>query len=129
MRTKKLLIVSGLLLLLLTACGGQPRDPGAVIEDYMTALVARDDAQAITLSCAAWEENASADGASFEGVEANLESISCGAVDENGDEATVSCEGQIVFSYAGGEDEVYDLSLRNYSVVLEGGEWRMCGYK
>lgn len=114
--------------LVITACSaGTP--PDTVIENYLTALVNGDNPQAVSLSCAAWEENANAEGASFEGVEVRLDEMDCTTIELGDSNASVTCEGYIVFSYAGGEDEVIPLSRRDYSLALEGGEWRMCGYE
>lgn len=124
--SQKLLLV--LFVILLAACS--PSDsPSDVVEDYIAALVAKDDILAVNLSCVGWEENAKAEGASFEGVEVALENPACSVLEEDGQEATVSCTGNIVFSYAGGEQEVIGLDRRDYQVLFEGGEWRMCGYK
>jgi hypothetical protein len=116
-------------MLLLAACSQGVGSPGDVVEDYLAALVAKDNIAAVNLSCAAWEANAEVEGAAFEGVEVVLEEVACTVAEENGDSATVTCTGRIVFSYAGGENEEIDLSSRDYSLVLVGGEWRMCGYK
>lgn len=122
-----LISVTGLVLGL-AACS-QAVDPGVVVEQYFAALVATDDVQAVTLSCVEWEQNAKAEGASFEGVEVALEDPNCSLIEEDGDTGTVACTGKIVFSYAGGENEEIGLDVRNYIVALEGGEWKMCGYK
>lgn len=125
----QLMVLASVGMLLLAACGQGAGSPADVVEDYLAALVAKDDVTAVNLSCAAWEANAEVEGAAFEGVEVVLEEAVCTAAEESGDSATVTCTGRIVFSYAGGENEEIDLSSRDYSLVLEGGEWRMCGYK
>ena len=124
-----LVLLFVLLVFVISACGSASNTPDAVIEAYLTALVSGDNAAAVNLSCAAWEENANAEGASFEGVEVALEGMNCSVLSEDGANATVACEGEIVFSYAGGEDELIPLSRRNYSLSFEAGEWRMCGYE
>lgn len=129
MRRFAFFIFLSILALLLVSCGSGGSDPAAVIEAYNTALVEGDNAQSVTLSCASWEEMAGAEGASFEGVEVRLEGMTCSVVSESDDAAVVSCEGDFVFSYAGGEDESIPLNRRNYVLALEGGEWRMCGYE
>ena len=125
----RLIFVLSLGLLLLASCSQGAGDSATVVQDYLAALVAKDDLAAVNLSCAAWEANAEVEGAAFEGVEVVLEDVACAVAEESGDSATVSCSGLIVFSYAGGENEEIDLSSRDYSLVLEGGEWRMCGYQ
>jgi hypothetical protein len=115
--------------ILISACGGDARTAADVVEEYVAALVDKNDVQAVNLSCVEWEESAQAEGAAFEGVEVALEGVECNVVEEDGETATVSCSGKIVFSYAGGENEEIDLERRDYHVVFESGEWRMCGYK
>lgn len=124
-----LFAVMGILVLFAVSCGGGGSDPDAVIEAYLTSLIEGDNVKSISLSCAAWEETAGAEGASFEGVEAVLDGMVCTTISEDGSTAVVACEGDIVFSYAGGEDEIRPLNLRNYVLANEGGEWRMCGYE
>jgi hypothetical protein len=41
----------------------------------------------------------------------------------------VNCTGEIIFVYAGGEDQTLELKHRTFSAVKEAGEWKMCGYK
>jgi len=124
-----LFVILGMLVMIAAGCGDGGSDPSTVIESYLTSLIEGDNAKSVSLSCAAWEETAGAEGASFEGVEARLEGMACSTVSEDGSTAVVACEGDIVFSYAGGEDEVRPLNLRNYALAFEGGEWRMCGYE
>lgn len=115
-------------LLVLSACT-QASSPSSVVEQYLAALVAKDDIKAVNLSCADWEASARADGASFEGVEVTLEDAVCRVKSEDGQSAVVSCTGRFRFTYAGGEEEEIGLDRRDYIVVLEGGDWRMCGYQ
>lgn len=122
-------LLFSLLGMLLVGCGQSAIPPDAVVENYLAALVANDDVAAVNFSCAAWETNAQEEGASFEGVEVALQDVDCAVSEQDSASATVTCAGKIVFSYAGGEDEEIDLSARSFSVVLEGSEWRMCGYK
>lgn len=130
MRTFSVPLLIALIALLLGACSSQPTSsPETVVEQYLTALVAGDNLSAVNLSCAAWEASANAEGAAFEGVEVELGDVACSTAEQAADGATVNCQGQILFSYAGGETESIDLSLRSYLVSQEGGEWRMCGYK
>jgi hypothetical protein len=125
---KGLVLIIFLLTVGSVACS-QSDPPSRVVEDYLNALVEKDDVLAVNLSCLEWEKSAKAEGASFEGVEVILDSASCVVVEEDGQSATVTCTGKFVFSYAGGEVEEIGLDRRDYFVVFEGGEWRMCGYK
>ena len=125
---RRLLLVFGFISIFFVACSTSI-SPADVVENYLTALVAKDDILAVNLSCTAWESSAKADGAAFEGVEVTLENPSCSVISEDGQQAVVSCTGRFLFSYAGGEEEEIGLDRRDYLVVFEGGEWRMCGYQ
>lgn len=103
--------------------------PANAIENYLQALAAKDQTAAVSNSCAAWEEQALAEGASFINVEVNLEGLSCQTENQADTLAEVSCTGKFIFSYDAGEDQELDLSGRTFSVTKEGGDWRMCGYQ
>jgi hypothetical protein len=117
-------------ILILTACGGaaQSSSAPAAIESYLNALVARDSARLIGLSCAAWEKDARQELDSFAAVKAELKNPGCKISGQSGLQTFVSCTGQIVANY-NGEDQAIQLSERAFIAVQEGGEWRMCGYK
>lgn len=115
--------------LLLTACSATSDTPEKVVEAYLAALVAGDSAQAVGLSCVAWEEFAVSDSAAFDGVEVSLDGAVCSVAEQDSDRAVVSCTGQFVFSYAGGESQTLGLENRQYVVVLENDAWLMCGYQ
>jgi hypothetical protein len=112
---------------LVSACS-PARTPADTIADYLEALAGNDQTGAVSNSCAAWEENALSEGASFVNVEVTLEDLDCQVLSQSDTEATVSCAGRFLFSYDAGEEQELDLSGRNFSLVLESGEWRMCGY-
>lgn len=119
-----LLVAAGLL----TACGPS-KSPADAITAYLQALADNDETGAVSNSCAAWEEQALAEGNSFINVQVSLEDLSCQVASESDSEATVSCTGKYNFSYDAGEDQELDLSGRLFSAVKENGEWRMCGYQ
>jgi len=123
------LFLFGLMITLLAACGSNSGNPEAVIERYIAALVEGDMASAVALSCGAWEEFANAEGVSFEGVEAALDGMDCSVINMDDTSARVTCDGNVVFSYAGGEDQLLPLNRRNYLLAFEGGSWLMCGYE
>lgn len=112
---------------LLSACssGGGPE---TAVENYLQALVEGDQVGAVNASCVDWEAQARAESASFSGVEAKLEDVSCNVSGESGDFSLVACEGVIVATY-GAEDTRLPLEGRTYQLIEEGGEWRMCGYQ
>jgi hypothetical protein len=113
---------------LLTACG-PAASPADAITEYLQALADKDQTGAVSKSCAAWEEQALAEGNSFVNVQVSLEDLACQVVDETGSDASVTCTGRYLFSYDAGEDQELDLSGRVFSAIKESGEWRMCGYK
>ncbi len=117
-----------LILMVLSACSGGGGSPEGAIEGYLQSLIAGDPVQVINLSCAAWEEQATTEAASFESVEVSLEGLACEQAGSDGDAALVTCTGTIHAVYEG---EQRDLSLegRTYRALQEDGEWKMCGYQ
>ena len=115
-------------ILILAGCQSA-RTPEDAVVDYLEALAENDQAAAVSYACAAWEENARAEGASFVNVDVTLEDLECQQLSQDDTEATVTCTGAYRFSYDGGEDLFLDLTGRVFSVVMEAGEWRMCGLK
>jgi hypothetical protein len=122
-----LTVIAVMLMLMLVSCGGS--SPGDVIEAYLAAVVAKDEVTSVRLSCLAWEEQARAEGAAFDANEVTLKDVSCQTVQEQGNEAIVTCTGSIRFSYDGGVEETLDLEGRSFRVVFEDDEWKMCGYQ
>jgi hypothetical protein len=116
-----------LLMGILAGCqaGGSP---SRTVEDYLQAVVDGDWVQAVNLSCAAWEEGARTEANSFESVEAWLDGVACFPEETEGDIQGVTCQGVIMATY-GVEDRELTLEGRVYQIVLESGEWRMCGYQ
>ena len=122
-------ILAALMLLISVLAGCQAgASPSQAVEDYLQAVIAGDWVQAVNLSCAAWEEGARTDANSFDSIEAWLEGVSCSAEGTEGDTRGVTCQGVIMATY-GAEDRELTLQGRVYQVVLESGEWRMCGYQ
>ena len=122
-------ILAALMLLISILAGCQAgASPSQAVEDYLQAVIAGDWVQAVNLSCAAWEEGARTDANSFDSIEAWLEGVSCSAEGTEGDARGVTCQGVIMATY-GAEDRELTLQGRVYQVVLESGEWRMCGYQ
>lgn len=116
------------IILMMSSCSGS--DPVSLaIESYLEAIVAKEPITAINLSCSAWEGKASAEGSAFEGVEVELIDPTCQVIEKNENQATVTCESILRFSYDGGETQELDLSDRQYIASFENGEWKMCGYK
>lgn len=113
----------------LVACSGAPSgDPARTVEAYLQARVTGDAERMITLSCAAWEQNARLEATSIQGRSPQLEALACQTSSTDGPTAFVACTGKIVTNYDG-ERRDFDLAERQFRVVAEGGEWRMCGYR
>ncbi len=128
---KKTILYAILIFLLagvLSACA-TVGSPSEAIKAYLEALVSNDEVLAVNLSCVSWEQDALTDVSGLVGVEVALGDVTCQVEDQNDNEATVSCVGNLVFTYAGGEDQFIDLSGNLYRATLEDGEWKMCGYQ
>lgn len=112
--------------MMLSACGPAGA-PERVVEDYLQAVVSSDEVRSANLSCADWEAQARTDAASFANVEARIEGMRCQSQGEDERTAVIECQGIILANYEG-EDQEIRLSDRGYRVVVEGNEWRVCGY-
>ncbi|NIS79177.1 MAG: hypothetical protein GTO14_02910 [Anaerolineales bacterium] len=111
---------------LLSACG-PTGFPERVVEDYLLAVVSGDEVRSANFSCADWEAQARTDALSFTNVEAGIEGLSCQTQGENEGTVVIACQGTILANYEGEVQEI-QLSDRRYRVVVDGGEWRVCGY-
>lgn len=125
----RFLLIGSLLLsiALLEGCtSSTASSPAGAVAAYWQALVAKDEAQVSSLSCADYETEALTTLESFSAVKTELKDLSCKVDSQNGDSAAVSCTGSIVATY-GEENMVIDLSQRSYAAKKESGDWRMCG--
>ena len=113
---------------LLWACSGDSGGAAGAVESYNQALVEGNAERLASLSCAEWEADARNELASFAAVKVMLENMQCSETDQDGDTILVSCSGKIIANYG---NEVLEINLEDltYKVVLEGSEWRMCGYR
>lgn len=114
-------------LALLSACSAVSNTPDAAVERYLDAIVSVDDVGAVNAACAEWEPQALLESAAYQGVESQLENLDCDVVSQEGESAIVACNGQVRYSYAGGEDQLDELGGRTFGAVVEGGEWKACG--
>jgi hypothetical protein len=113
---------------LFSACG-KAIDPAAkAVEDYLTALVNKNANALSTISCADWESNAILELDSLQAVATRLENLSCAVTGTNGTTKLVVCQGKIIATY-NSEDQQFDLSVRTYQVVNQGGNYLICGYQ
>jgi hypothetical protein len=129
---KKYSLIGTLLLIiqlcLFTACGPTRHGAAAAVEGYHQALVSRNRDQLISFSCSAWESTAIDEMASFTALEVTLENFACDVMEEHNNTSRVACTGMIHANY-GNEVLDIDLAEKDYEVVHEGGEWRLCGYR
>ena len=122
-----LAIAASLLLpVLLYACGPSKNPAATAVESYLRALVDKDEARLVGLTCKDYEADALLEFDSFSLVKTRLEGLKCQAQGTSESAASVTCQGQIIASY-GAEDQTFDLSGRNYQVQKEGGDWLVCG--
>jgi hypothetical protein len=113
----------------LTACAsGNENAPAKAVEDYLNALVSKEEARLSTLSCGEWEDDALLELDSFQAVTARLDGLACSQTGTDGETALVLCDGKIIATY-NDEDQELDLSVRTYEVAQEGGEWLVCGVR
>jgi len=129
---KRFLLLTLIALLTLTACGGAPAgdasaevDPAVrVVERYLTAKVARDEATVRALLCAEMESALAREVAAFATVsDAKIENMAC---TRNDGADTVTCTGEITASY-GVDAAPTKFELSTYRVVQEDSEWKWCG--
>ncbi|MDP1546771.1 MAG: hypothetical protein Q8L87_12170 [Anaerolineales bacterium] len=126
---RKLTIPMLTLSILLSACGASASGGAApAVEDYITALAAKDQATLISNSCADWEDDALIELDSFALVEVTIDGMSCTESGTDGDKTLVDCQGKFQMSY-GGEPQELDLSARTYEVIEQSGDWLVCGVR
>ena len=131
MKTKKIFSTIPLLFLLsflLLACSQVDDIPARTVELYYQALVDKDQARMLSLSCADWETTAILEYDGFVSVKTELVDFTCQSILQEDDFAYVTCEGAISASYDG-EIRQFTLDEQTFSVVNQGGEWLMCGYE
>lgn len=127
MRTCCLIFLLVFASLLLPACASDNENaPVQAVENYLNALIEKDENRLTTLSCGEWEDDALLELDSFQAVTARLDGLACEQTGTDGETALVLCNGNIVATY-NNEDQQLDLSVRTYQVVQEGGEWLVCG--
>ncbi len=116
-----------LITLVFSGCSTDQSSAPASVENYIQALVNKDENSLINYACAAWEGEARSELNSFSAVSVSLEGLECQEIDQEDEFTIVSCQGIIIANYG---NEVLEIHLKdqNYLSIFEGGEWRMCGY-
>jgi hypothetical protein len=120
------LAASLLLAGLLYACSSSKHPAVTAVENYLRALVDKDEARFDSLTCKDFEADALLEFDSFSLVKTRLEGLKCQAHDTGEAAASVTCQGQIIATY-GAEDQQFDLNKRTYQVQKEGSDWLVCG--
>jgi len=111
---------------LLYACGPSKHPAIAAVESYLRAMVDKDEARFVGLTCKEYEADSLLQFDAFSMVKTRLEGLKCQAQDTGEAAASVTCQGQIIASY-GAEDQQFDLSGRKFQVQKEGSDWLVCG--
>ena len=126
-KTFTLVLAASLLLAgLLYACGPSKHPAATAVESYLKALVDKDEARFVGLTCKDFEADALLEFDAFSLVQTRLEGLQCQAQDTAESTASVTCQGQIIATY-GAEDQQFDLGTRTYQVQKEGSDWLVCG--
>ena len=97
------------------------------LEQYIQALVAKDEAAYSRLICPAWEAEAFLEYDAYQGVKTDLKDITCQRTGSQNDIAKVVCQGKISLNY-GNEKQEVDLSSRVYQLKPNAGSWQVCGF-
>lgn len=128
--TRRTILLSLALILILAACSGSGGKSGAVsaVETYYRSIVEQDADQMSGVACADYEFDALLELDSFQGVKAELQDFSCQETGAEGEFTLVQCQGKIAASY-GNEVRDFPLDDRVHKVKQEGGDWRVCGYE
>jgi hypothetical protein len=117
--------------LLLTACAagqGANTSPAAkALENYLRALVDKDEARLVSLACPDWELDALLEYDSFQAVRTELSDLTCRETGSADGAVQVNCQGQILATYSE-EVQEFDLGSRTYRMVQSGADWQVCGY-
>ena len=127
-KTARAIFLGFVLAFLLSACGQAGNGAVGATENYVNALVNKDASRLSALSCAAWEPNAQMELDSFQAIATRLDGLSCAVTGMDQDTTLVKCQGKILATY-NNEDQKFDLSVRTYQVVNQGGEFLVCGYR
>lgn len=125
---KKSILVIIIIFIILPACNSVTQNPSIVVKNYLDALVRKEPATLINLSCKNWESEAQKELDSFMNVGTTLEGLNCSIKSQSNIDALVVCQGYIQLTY-NTEIQKIDLSKRTYELTLENNDWRVCNFK
>jgi len=123
-----LLLLIGIALFLMSCSSDSRTAAPKAVEKYLQALVEEDANRLSMLVCKDFEQQARLELDSFIGVKASLKNMKCDQSGTDGDVALVTCSGSIVATYNNEQQEL-PLTGRTYRVIMEGGDWLVCGYQ
>ena len=98
------------------------------VQTYLEARAQSDVNRMINLSCPEWEAQAQIEALTFQAMKARIEGLNCEEHGADGNYTLVACQGKIVTTYQG-ETREWNLSDHQFKLILDDGEWRMCGYE
>jgi len=116
-----------ILTLTLAGCTPSPEGSARAVEGLLEALVTRNEARYTALTCPEYEGQALIEYDSFGLVESELSGVACSVAGSEGESSLVRCTGNIDATY-GNEVRSFTLAPRTYRVVVDSGEWLVCGY-
>ena len=122
------IVVALIPFLLLTACQGGATPAERSVQGFLQALADKNEAMMTSRVCPDYESDALLELDSLALVKTSLKDVSCKQVSMDDKGAQVVCQGSIEATY-NGEVQSFDLSTRTYTVVNDGGDWLVCGYK
>ncbi len=113
----------------MAGCDRTPELSEAVkpVEAFYDAIVTQNRDRIGSITCTAWEKDALREVDSFMGVKSELKDFSCSVSEGIKTEAVVTCKGSIAASY-GAEVTNFPLDGIPHKVIVERGEWRICGH-
>ena len=116
-----------ILTLAMAGCTSSPKESARAVEALLEALVTRNEARYTALTCPDYEAQALIEYDSFGLVESELKGVACAVAGSEGENSLVRCTGSIDATY-GSEVRSFALAPRTYRVVVDSGEWLVCGY-
>jgi hypothetical protein len=126
-RVEKLILFTIIMAFVLAGCGGATPPAVQSMENYLEALVNKEEALMASYVCPAFEVEAFIEFDAFGLVQTTLEGLNCSKTGEEPGQVLVVCQGRIEATY-GNEVRSFDLSKRVYTVVESHGDWLVCGY-
>ncbi len=93
---KFILLLLLTILIILTACNLTTQDPAIVVQNYLNALVKKDPATMVSLSCKERESEVQKELDSFMNVGTSIEGLNCSLKSQSSTNSSVVCQGYIL---------------------------------